>query len=338
MNNFFQVKKLFLRFSLLRSSVVLTLFAGLLLHGSAVFAEDRQGTGAPPDTETRSVVGPADGFFPLKGGVSLDVAREKALENAKRAFLKIAKNTIRFQLTVRGKPPVYDIAQMGLHNLTVLRHKDLGVVKSGDEYHVAIEAKVVYALKQKPGAQPDIKSNGGSAAKPSVAVKTKTHTLPSALSDPNAPLTVKVWTEKKQFSEGERIRFYIQGNRDFYARIVNLDSDGNMIQLLPNQFRQSTFFKGKQKYTIPDDSQGDRFSIVSTPPYGTDTIVTFASEVPLGSVNLTPVGQGLGQFSGTKESFSNVVTRGMKVVGNDTNNKPVGFYESTWKFQTIPKQ
>ncbi len=337
MNNFFRVKKLLLRFSLLRACAALTLCTALL-HGSAVFAQNQQAAGVPPDTETRSVVGPADGFFPLKGGIPLDVARAKALENAKRAFLKIAKNTIRFQLTVRGKPPVYDIAQMGLKDLTVLREKDLGVVKSGDEYHVAIEAKVVYALKQKPGVGSAPKSNGSSAAKPSTAVKTKTHTLPSVLSDPSAPLTVKVWTEKKQFSEGEKIRFFIQGNRDFYARIVNLDSDGNMIQLLPNQFRQSTFFKGKKKYMIPDDSQGDRFSIVSTPPYGTDTIVTFASEVPLGSVNLTPVGQGLGRFNGTRENFSNVVTRGMKVVGNDTVNKPVGFYESTWKFQTIPRQ
>ena len=131
----------------------------------------------------------------------------------------------------------------------------------------------------------------------------KTHAIPSVFSDPNAPLTVRVWTDKKQFSEGETIKLYVEGNRDFYARIVNLDANGDMIQLLPNQFRQSRFFKGKKVYVVPDDTQGDRFSIISTPPYGTDTIVTFASEAPLGEVNLTPVGQGLGPVSRIEEEI-----------------------------------
>ncbi len=336
MNHPVRVAASSLCFTLPTASLIFFAFY-LLLSGMPAYAETGPAAGAPPDEETRSVVGPAEGFYPMKTGDSLDTARSKALENAKRKFLKIARNTLRFQLNVRGKPPVYDIARMGLEDLTILRQKDLGVVKPGNKYHVAIEAKVVYALKKKPGAQAAAKPSGVGAGGKATTVKTQTHAIPSVLSDPNAPLTVKVWTEKKQFSEGEKIEFFIQGNRDFYARILNLDSDGNMIQLLPNQFRQSSFFKGKKKYRIPDGAQGDRFSIISTPPYGTDTIVTLASEVPLGTVNLTPVGQGLGQFSGTRESFSNIVTRGMKVVGKDAN-RPVGFYESTWKFQTVPKQ
>ena len=99
-------------------------------------------------------MGPAEGFYPLKAGVSLNDARQKALENAKLEFLKIAKKTIRSRLHVRGKPPVYDIARMGVEDITILHQKDVGVVNPGGKYHVEIEAKVVYVLKQKPGAQP----------------------------------------------------------------------------------------------------------------------------------------------------------------------------------------
>ena len=335
MNNFFQVKKLFLRLPALRRYVLLTFFFALLHPVPTTDAEVSRGFDTPPDAETRSIMGPAEGFFPVKGSPSLDIARQKALENAKREFIKIAKKTIRSRLHVRGKPPIYDIARMDIDDITVLHTNDVGVVNPGNKYHVEIEAKVVYVLKKKPGASGgSLKTSPG---KSSSTVVTKTHEIPSVFSDPNAPLTVRVWTDKKQFSEGETIKLYVEGNRDFYARIVNLDSDGNMIQLLPNQFRQSRFFKGKQVYVVPDDSQGDRFSIVSTPPYGIDTIVTFASEAPLGEVNLTPIGQGLGQFQGTKTKFSDQVTRGMKVVGKDSK-EPVGFYESTWKFKTIPKK
>ena len=38
------------------------------------------------------------------------------------------------------------------------------------------------------------------------------------LMDEKAPLTVKIWTEKKRYRKGERITIYMKGNKDYFAR------------------------------------------------------------------------------------------------------------------------
>ncbi|MDX8394354.1 MAG: DUF4384 domain-containing protein [Mariprofundales bacterium] len=56
--------------------------------------------------------------------------------------------------------------------------------------------------------------------------------------DPSAPLSVQVSTEKQQYARGELINVYIRGNKLFYGRLVYQDASGNMLQLLPNPYRQ----------------------------------------------------------------------------------------------------
>jgi len=96
-------------------------------------------------------------------------------------------------------------------------------------------------------------------------------------------LTVKVWTPKKQYSDSEKIEIFVQGNRDFYARIVGITSSGQIIQLLPNHYRKINFFEGQKVYRIPD--QADHFDLKVTASYGEDRIIVYASEVPVGQVD-----------------------------------------------------
>ena len=93
-------------------------------------------------------------------------------------------------------------------------------------------------------------------------------------------------------------------------------------------------------YRIPDE--GDRFSLKVSPPYGVDQIVVYASEAPLGQVDMESMGQGLGKYRGSRESFS-IRTRGITVSATGPSSgggpaSPVGteFYEATWKLETRP--
>ena len=104
------------------------------------------------------------------------------------------------------------------------------------------------------------------------------------------PLTVKVWTSRKQYRKGEKVVVHIMGNRDFYARIVNVDAKGNMTQLLPNDYRSNSRFAGEVFYRVPGER--DRFAIKVMDNFGEENIVVYASEAPLGEVNTTPAGAG----------------------------------------------
>ena len=95
--------------------------------------------------------------------------------------------------------------------MKILEQKDFGI-EDNTRYHIWIKAEVEYGLK------PKIKSS---------ASGDKTDKGPfSAVLDTNAPLTVRVWTPKKTYTEGESIKICIQGNRDFYVRIIDITSNG----------------------------------------------------------------------------------------------------------------
>jgi hypothetical protein len=203
--------------------------------------------------------------------------------------------------------------------VTVLEQKDFGIVDN-QRYHVWIKAEVEYELQP---AGPDAPSDD--------AV-----TLPGA----DGPLTVRVWTSKKTYRQGESIEIYLKGNRSFYARIVDITAGGDIIQLLPNGYRSINRFEGGKVYKIPDGN--DRFKLEVGPPYGRDQIVVYASEAPLGQVDMDAVGQGLGRYRGTKESFG-IRTRGITVAGDGPSSAagaapPAGaeFYEASWNLETRP--
>ena len=106
--------------------------------------------------------------------------------------------------------------------------------------------------------------------------------------DPSAPLNVRLWTDKKEYMEREKIRIYIRGNKPFYARILHKGGNGELLQLLPNPYRPDHYFNGGAVYEIP--SGPDRFEMEVTPPFGEENIIVYASTAPLGEINLAPAG------------------------------------------------
>ncbi len=192
--------------------------------------------------------------------------------------------------------------------VSILEQKDYGM-EDNSRYHVWIKAEVEYGLRSKGG-----------------------QTICDQVMDQDAPLTVKVWTNKKQYRDGDSIEIYIQGNRDFYARIVDITSNGEIIQLLPNDYRKISFFEAGKVYNIPD--KGDPFDLKVTRPYGEDQIVVYASEVPLGHVDMEAFGQGLSCYSGSRSSLA-ARTRGINIApvhsGADSGAE---FYEATWTLTT----
>jgi len=262
-----------------------------------------------PDQKKRSFIQEVDGYAYVGENMVLAQARKVALANARRQALEMAKAHIESNKLVKDGILKYHLIPSGAEGtVSILDQKDHGL--EGNRYHVWIQAEVEYVLKQ-TGQKPK----------------------PTKIMSPAAPLTVRVWTPQKLYKQGEIVKVFIQGNRDFYARIVNIDSEGNITQLLPNDHRNINLFKGGHVYKIPDAE--DHFTIKVRAPYGEDQVVVYASDVPLGQVETESIGKGLRQYSGTRYRLG-VQTRSLFIAP-----QPVGshvgaeFYEATWELKTI---
>ncbi|MEW6673459.1 MAG: DUF4384 domain-containing protein [Thermodesulfobacteriota bacterium] len=287
--------------------VFLTMFV-VSIPKTSFTEEQRSVKVTAPDNEMRSSIHSVDGYAYLSDNMTITDIRAAAFADAKRKALEMAKTYIQSKTKVEDFTVKYDVIWSQAEGaVSVLEQKDLGI-EDNSRYHVWIKAEIEYSLKPKGNE------------------------IPAAEPVAGGPLTVKVWTSKKTFKEGENIQIFIQGNRNYYARIVNISSNGEIIQLLPNGYRQINYFEAGKVYKIPD--QGDLFSLTVSPPYGEDQIVVYASEVPLGQVNLQQVGQGLARYQGTRSALS-AMTRGIAVSAAAPGKESgAEFYEASWKIET----
>lgn len=129
------------------------------------------------------------------------------------------------------------------------------------------------------------------------------------LDDPSAPLAVKVWTDKKEYKEGDKIKIYIKGNKPCYVKVIYKDTTGNLIQILPNPHRKDNYFNGGVIYEIP--SGNDKFELEVSPPFGEESIMVYASVSQLGDLSLKKEGS-VYQVK-TKPKDIGIKTRSVKV-------------------------
>jgi hypothetical protein len=268
-----------------------------------------------PDQEHRSNIVEVDCYAQLSEEKSIRDIRQEAFANARRQALENAETHIKSQTRVENYQLQYDLIESGAEGVVkILEQKDLGI-ENNSRYHVWVRAEVTYVLR--PAVEP---------------AKQK------ALMSPDAPLTVKIWTEQKNYRHGEYITIYMEGNRDFFARIVNTSSDGKVIQLLPNGYRQTHHFQGGKRYQIP--GPGDRFELKVTPPYGQERIVVYASETPMGEIAMAPLGAGLYEYQGSNDDLAFRVRSIQPVArsgGSMTSGSgSTGFYEASWVLETGP--
>jgi hypothetical protein len=138
------------------------------------------------------------------------------------------------------------------------------------------------------------------------AMKKATDTAPD---DPSLPLTVKVWTDRKTYRAGEKIKMYLKGNKPFFARVIYRDAAKNNLQLLPNPYRQDNYFQGGVIYEIPSGT--DKFELEVNPPFGEESIMIYASVSELGDLNLKQ--EGSIYSVKTKPQDIGIKTRSIKI-------------------------
>jgi len=283
-----------------------TLAAGLLMAGRLFAAQ--------------STVTEAEGTASLGDDRTRKQTEQAALADAKRNAVERTQTYLRSETRVENGMLESDViesfADATVNVLEVLEkrwHRDQVL---GDCFTVRIRAEVVPDEKALERAMA-----GGTGAAAGAA----------RAEDPSGLLSVRAWAGKAEYRAGEKMRFFVRGNKPFYARAVYRDAAGGLVQLLPNPFRADNYFNGGTVYELP--SGQDQFELEVSPPFGAERLTVYASTRPLGDVGLKEAG-GVYQVT-TKPAQVAGRTRGVKLQKrSDGGTEPAEFAESEVEVRT----
>ena len=272
----------------------------------ALFAAAAPAVAPPPDTETRSLILGVDaGTAPVANADRkqtlaglLNRGRQTALEKARNRLLELGKFGIDF-----------DLVRTPAGFVRLLQQQET-LPGKGERPHIWIEAETGFVPRErKTGKRPD-----------------------AALLDRADLLDVRIWTDRKEYEEGETVTLYMQGNRDFYGKVIQIDRKGAVLQLLPNNYRQLSSFEKEKLYRIPDE--GDRYQLAVQPPLGTIRFIVHATRLPMSQVNLQSTTGGIFKYRASAKAFGRSV-RHVIPAGEEQGTE---FCEATWVIKTVPRK
>ncbi len=240
----------------------------------------------------QSTIVDVDGNACMGDEKSRKQTEQTALTDAKRRAVEFASTYVRSETAMKDFVVEKDLLAAYAHaEVKIIQELEKTWYKdpsSGDCYRMKIKAEVT----------PDEKAMQKITAGKNV------------IDDPAAPLNVQVWTGKKDYKQGEKIKIYLKGNKPFYARLLYKDTGGNFVQLLPNPFRKENYFNGGVIYELP--SGNDRFDLEVSPPFGREDVILYASTAQLGNLRLDTRGEVYQVKTDVRDI--GIHTRGVKIL------------------------
>jgi hypothetical protein len=104
------------------------------------------------------------------------------------------------------------------------------------------------------------------------------------INNPDPAFKVQVWMkdkDRRDFKVGEKAQFFVSSDKDCYLIILNLDSQGGMRVLFPNQYFTNNFIKAGRIIKIPDEKMGQKFELEFGEPVGEEVVKVIATQKPL---------------------------------------------------------
>jgi hypothetical protein len=258
---------------------------------------------------SQSTITEAEGYACMGEDKSRKDTEQAALSDAKRKAVEYTLTYLESNTEVKNFVLESDIVKAYSNaSVRVIEETDKGWYRdpsSGECFKLKVKAEVL----------PDEK-------------KIKSNAKEASFDDPTSPLNVRIWTDKKEYKNSEKIKVYIRGNKPFYARVVYKDAAGKSVQLFPNPYSPENYFKGGTVYDIP--SGEDRFDLEVSPPFGSESITVYAGSSQLGDLELESA-SGIYDIK-TKPADIGTKTRGVKIKqkGDDGGKKtPVEFSEAS---------
>jgi len=266
----------------------------------------------------QSTITEAEGYACMGYDKSRKLTEDEALANAKRVAVEYASTYIKSETKVKDAILEKDLIE-AYANASVKLIEEMARAwykdsASGDCVKIKIKAEVI------PDDRAMDRISQGKGAE----------------DDPSAPLNVRVWTDKKEYRQKEKMKIYLKGNKPFYARVLHRDVNGTTLQILPNPYRTENYFNGGTIYEIP--SGKDQFEMEVSPPFGEENIIVYASSSPLGDLDLQQ--KGAVYRVKTADRDVGMKTRGLTL--QTAKGTPTGewtaaseFFEAKQTFKTV---
>jgi len=264
----------------------------------------------------QSTITEAEGTSSMGDDKTRKQTEQNALAEAKRNAVEYTLTYLKSETIVKNGVVERDLieafAKASVNVIQVLERKWYKDETTGDCFMTRIKAEVIpdeKALAAQKGAR-----------------------ATSEADDPTALLTIRAWAEKEGYQTGEKVKFFIKGNKPFYARITYTDASGSVVQLLPNPYRTGNYFNGGAVYEMP--SGEDQFELKVSPPYGAEQITVYASTAQVGDIDVRASG-GVYEVK-TKASQVGNKTRGIKIQPrSDGKTTPAEFSETVIGIKTF---
>ncbi len=258
-----------------------------------------------------SVITESFGYACLSEDRTKRQTEEMAVNDAKRNAAEKVSTKIKTQTTVENLQLKNDLVEAFSSSKVVVIEQEGKWDKEppaiGDCFKVKIKAEVFPSIDEK---------------------KSLEHQL---LNDPSGPLVVNLFTNKKTYKNNDTVKIYLQGNKPFYAKIFYKDSTGQILQILPNPYRNENYFQGGVIYEIP--SAKDRFELKIEPPFGDEEIILYSSTTEIGKVDSESLGAVYKVKTKDKQELS-ISTRGISLKPKTDNSQPTEeFYEKSLKIK-----
>jgi hypothetical protein len=259
-----------------------------------------------PDTETHSLIIGIDAGTAPAAKTDRKAALAGVLNRGRQTVLEKARN----RLIELGKFGLdFDFIRSATGFVQFLRQEET-LSRKDDRPHLWLEAETGFVLKdRKTGGRPD-----------------------SELLRQAGLLDVRIWTDRKEYEEGKAVTLHLQGNQDFYGKVVRIDMKGNVCQILPNNYRQMSSFEKDRTYRIPDE--GDRYQLSVHPPFGTIRFIVYATRLPLSQVNLQTTTGGIFKYRASQKAFG----RSVRHIIPAGEEQMAEFCEASWEIRTLSRK
>lgn len=94
------------------------------------------------------------------------------------------------------------------------------------------------------------------------------------------PFTIKLWTDKTEYKEGEPIQFSFESEKDCDLTLIDIGTSGNVRIIFPNQYSRNNFIRANQVFTIPPEGLDASFAYKVLGPAGKNTIKAIGTMRP----------------------------------------------------------
>lgn len=132
---------------------------------------------------------------------------------------------------------------------------------------------------------------------------------------PTPQLQASISVDKQVYQPGERIRILYTVSGPAFVYVIDIDAQGRLTQIFPNIYSQNNYVAAGQ-HSLPDSNA---YSLVVTPPTGTEIVQIIASSQPL-DLGAQGFGQGFPSLGSSPSQFqgqAQAVVQGIIAAGGD---------------------